>query len=196
MFGNSPPPQNEETPMIPVSPYAVAKLHSYFEVKMYRESYKLFASNGILFNMESPRRGETFVTRKITMGVAGIKLGRQDKLYLGNLNAKRDWGWCPEFMEAVFKIMQLDRPEDIVIGTGETHTVKEFVEEAFSIVGLDWEKYVEIDPRYYRPTEVNVLQADTRKAEKLIGWKPKVTFKELVRLMVEADLKELSNERR
>jgi GDPmannose 4,6-dehydratase len=190
MYGNSPPMQNENTPMLPNSPYAVAKYHAFRGVINYREGYGLFASNSICFNMESPRRGETFVTRKVTMAVAKIALGKQKKLFLGNLDAKRDWGFCPEYVECMWKIMQLPNPDDVVIGTGETHTVQEFVEEAFSHVGLDWKKYVEIDPRYLRPTEVNVLQADTRKAQKLIGWNPKVKFKELVKIMVDADLKE------
>jgi GDPmannose 4,6-dehydratase len=189
MYGNSPPPQNEASPMLANSPYAVAKYHSFCTTRNYRDGYGIFACNGILFNMESPRRGETFVTRKITMAVARIALRKQDKLLLGNMDAKRDWGFCPEYVEAMWKIMQLKRPDDIVIGTGETHTVEEFVNEAFNYVGLDWHNFVEIDKRYLRPTEVNVLMADTTKAQKLIGWKPKVKFKELVRLMVDADLR-------
>lgn len=192
-FGNASPPQNEDTPMIPNSPYACAKLLAYNSTKNYREGYNIFACNSICFNHESPRRGETFVTRKVTMAIARIKTGLQNKLLLGNLEAKRDWSFAPECVEAMYKIMQLPTPEDIVIGTGETHTVQEFVEEAFSYAGLDWKKYVEIDKRYCRPTEVNVLQADTRKAEKLINWKPKVTFKELVRIMVDADIRELGS---
>ncbi len=191
MFGNALPLQNENTPMLANSPYAISKLCAYRMTIHYRDSYNIFASNGILFNHESPRRGETFVTRKITKGVASIKLGLQDKLVLGNLEAKRDWGYAKEYVEAIYKIIQLPVPTDIVIGTSETHTVQEFVEEAFNYVKLDWKKYVEIDKRYYRPTEVNVLQADTRKAEKLINWKPKVKFKELVHLMVDADIGEL-----
>jgi GDPmannose 4,6-dehydratase len=189
MYGNSPPLQNEETPMIPNSPYSVAKLHAYLATKNYRDGYGIFASNGILFNHESERRGETFLTRKVTMAVARIALRKQDKLLLGNMDAKRDWGYAKEYATAIWQIMQLKRPDDIVIGTGETHTVEEFVNEAFNYVGLDWHNFVEIDKRYLRPTEVNVLMADTTKAQKLIGWKPKVKFKELVRLMVDADLK-------
>ncbi len=191
MFGNAAPPQSETTPMSPNSPYAIAKYCAYRNIINYREGYDIFACNSICFNNESPRRPPTFVTRKITQGVARIKLGLQDKLYLGNLEAKRDWGFSPEYSLAMIKIIELDTPTDIVIGTGETHTVQEFVEEAFNYVKLDWRKYVDIDKRYYRPTEVNVLQADTRKAEKLIDWKPKVKFKELIKIMVDADIKEL-----
>jgi GDPmannose 4,6-dehydratase len=190
MYGNSPPPQSETTPMLPNSPYSVAKLHAYLETINYRNAYDMFACNGILFNHESPRRGETFVTKKITKRVAEIALKKQSKLFLGNLSAKRDWGFAGEYVEAMYEIMQLPKPEDIVIGTGETHTVQEFVEEAFKYVGLNWEDYVVIDKKYYRPTEVNVLQADIRKAKKLIGWKPKVKFKELVKIMVDADLED------
>jgi GDPmannose 4,6-dehydratase len=191
MYGDSLPLQNELTPMLPNSPYAVAKLHAYHDTRNYRNGYGIFACNGILFNHESPRRGETFVTRKITQGVARIKLGLQKELILGNLEAKRDWGYAPEYVKAIWKIMQLGKPEDIVIGTGETHTIKEFVREAFDCVKLNWKDYVKIDQKYYRPTEVNVLQADTKIAALLIDWKPKVKFKELVRIMVEADVKEL-----
>jgi GDPmannose 4,6-dehydratase len=154
----------------------------------YRDGYGLFACNGILFNHESPRRGETFVTRKITRAIANILAGKQDKLYLGNLKAKRDWGYAPEYVEAMWLMLQQDEPDDYVIGTGEAHSVQEFVEEAFSYVDLDWRQYVEIDPRYYRPTEVEFLLADASKAREKLGWEPKVTFKELVRIMVDADM--------
>ena len=189
MFGNSPPPQNENTPLCPRSPYAAAKVYSYWMTANYREAYDIFACNGILFNHESPRRGETFVTRKITMALAKIKLGLQDKLYLGNLDAKRDWGYAKDYVEAMWLMLQQDEPEDYVIATGETHSVKDFLEEAFEYAGLDWQDHVEIDPRYFRPTEVDVLIGDSSKAEKKMGWKPKVRFKELVRLMVDADMK-------
>lgn len=190
MFGGSPAPQNEKTPLHPKSPYAAAKVYAYWITVNYRESYGIFACNGILFNHESPRRGETFVTRKITRGLANILAGEQDKLYMGNLDAKRDWGYAPDFVEAMYLMMQQDKPDDFVIGTGETHTIKEFLGEAFGLVGLDWKKYVEIDPRYFRPAEVNVLLADASKAKKVLGWQPKTTFKDLVRIMVEEDLKE------
>ncbi len=193
MFGNAPAPQNEETPFRPRSPYAVAKVYAYWMVNNYREGYNMFACNGILFNHESPRRGETFVTRKITRAVARIKFGLENKLYLGNLEAKRDWGYAPEYVEAMWLMLQQDRPEDFVIATGETHSVKEFLEEAFSYVGLDWQEYVEIDPQYFRPTEVELLQGDASKARKKLGWEPKVTFKELVRIMVDADVRELED---
>jgi GDPmannose 4,6-dehydratase len=157
-------------------------------VANYRVGYGLYACNGILFNHESPRRGETFVTRKITKAIANILAGRQKKLYLGNLKAKRDWGYAPEFIEAQWLMLQQDAPEDYVIGTGETHTVQEFLEEVFAYVNLDWQEYVEIDPRYFRPTEVDVLLADASKARKKLGWEPKVTFKELVKIMVDADM--------
>jgi len=189
MFGGAPPPQNETTPFRPRSPYAAAKVYAYWLVSNYREGYGLHASNGILFNHESPRRGETFVSRKITRAVARIKLGLQDKLYLGNLKAKRDWGYAPEYVEAMWRILQQERPDDYVIATGEPHTVQEFVEEAFGRLDLDWKRYVEIDPRYYRPTEVDSLAGDARKAKNQLGWEPKVRFKELVEIMVDADLK-------
>jgi len=191
MFGDAPPPQNEETPFRPRSPYAAAKVYAYWMVKNYREGYRLFAVNGILFNHESPRRGETFVTRKITRGLARIKFGIENKLYLGNLEARRDWGYAPEFVEAMWLMLQHDQPEDFVIATGESHSVKEFLEEAFAYANLDWRDYVEIDPRYFRPTEVEFLQGDARKAKQKLGWEPKVTFKELVRIMVDADMREL-----
>ena len=189
MFGNSPPPQNENTPFYPRSPYAAAKAYSYWMTVNYREAYNIFACNGILFNHESPRRGETFVTRKITMALARIKLGLQNKLYLGNLDAKRDWGYAKDYVEAMWLMLQQDEPEDYVIATGEAHSVKEFLDEAFKCAGLDWQDHVEIDPKYFRPTEVDVLIGDPSKAENNLGWKPKVKFKELVRLMVDADMK-------
>jgi len=189
MFGSSPPLQNENTPLKPRSPYAIAKVYSYWMTVNYREAYNIFACNGILFNHESPRRGETFVTRKITRALARIKLGLQDKLYLGNLEAKRDWGFAKDYVEAMWLMLQQDEPEDYVIATGEAHSVREFLDEAFVYAGLDWEKHVEIDPRYFRPTEVDVLIGDSSKAQKKLGWKPKVRFKELVKLMVDADMK-------
>jgi GDPmannose 4,6-dehydratase len=189
MYGDAPAPQNEETPFRPRSPYAAAKVYSYWTVNNYREGYHLFACNGILFNHESPRRGETFVSRKITRATARIKLGVQDKLYLGNLEAKRDWGYAPEYVEAMWRILQQDQSDNFVIATGETHSVKEFLDEAFGLVDLDWKKYVKIDKRYFRPTEVDLLVGDARKAKRQLGWEPKVHFKELVRIMVEADLK-------
>ncbi len=187
-------PQRETTPFHPRSPYAVAKVFSYWATVNYREGYNMFACNGILFNHESPRRGETFVTRKITRAIAHIKLGLQDKLYLGNLDAKRDWGYAPEFVEAMWLILQQDQPDDYVIATGETHSVKEFCEEAFAYVGLDWSKYVEIDKRYYRPAEVDLLIGDASKAKRILGWEPKTRFKDLVKLMVDADLKTLEDQ--
>jgi GDPmannose 4,6-dehydratase len=192
MFGDAPAPQNEETPFRPRSPYAVAKVYGYWMVKNYREGYNMFASNGILFNHESPRRGETFVTRKITIGIAHILAGKQDQIYLGNLESKRDWGYAPEYVEAMWLMLQQDKPEDYVIGSGEAHSVKEFLKEAFGYVNLDWRRYVKIDPRYFRPTEVEFLLADASKAKKELGWEPKVTFKELVRIMVDSDM-ELEN---
>lgn len=190
IFGNSPEvPQRETTPFRPRSPYACAKLYSYWSTVNYREAFALFASNGVLFNHESPRRGETFVTRKITRGVAQIKAGLQDKLYLGNLDAKRDWGFAPDYVEAMWMMMQQSEPGDYVIASGETHSVREFAELAFSQVGLDWKKYVDIDPRYLRPSEVDILQGDASKARMKLGWRPKTGFKELVKLMVEADVR-------
>jgi len=188
MFGNAPPPQSENTLFRPRSPYAAAKVYSYWMTVNYREGYGLFTSNGILFNHESPRRGATFVTRKITRAVANILAGKQSDLYLGNLEAKRDWGYAPEYVDAMWLMLQQDAPDDYVIGTGETHSVKEFGEEAFNYVRLDWNEYVKIDPRYYRPTEVELLVADTSKAKEKLGWEPKVTFQELVRIMVDADM--------
>lgn len=191
MFGNSPPPQNEKTVFSPRSPYAAAKVYAFWIVANYREAYKIIACNGILFNHESPRRGETFVTRKITRALAKIKLGLESKLYLGNLNAKRDWGFAGDYVEAMWLMLQQDEPDDYVIATGESHSVKEFLEEAFTYKDLDWRDYVEIDPRYFRPTEVECLQGDASKAREKLGWKPKVPFKELVKLMVDADFQTL-----
>jgi GDPmannose 4,6-dehydratase len=195
LFGDSPPPQNEDTPLRPRSPYAAAKLYGYWMVRNYREAYGLFAANGILFNHESPRRGETFVTRKITRAVARIKFGLQKKLYLGNLEAKRDWGYAPDYVEAMWLMLQHDAPEDFVIATGEAHSVREFLEEAFAHVDLDWREYVEIDPWYFRPTEVDFLLGDPGKAHRVLGWQPRVSFQELVRLMVDADLQALRDMR-
>jgi len=188
MFGDSPPPQSEQTPFRPRSPYSVAKVYAYWMARNYREGYGLFASNGILFNHESPRRGETFVTRKITRAIAHIIAKKERYLYLGNLDAKRDWGYAPEYVQAMWLMLQQDKPDDFVIGTGETHSVKEFLVEAFRYAGLDWQEYVKIDPRYFRPLEVETLIADASKARKELGWSPKVTFTELVRIMVDADM--------
>ncbi len=188
MFGSAPPPQNEKGPFCPRSPYAVAKLYACWMTVNYREGYNLFACNGILFNHESPRRGETFVTRKITKAVANILAHKQEKLYLGNLGAKRDWGFAPEYVELMWLMLQQDEPDDYVVGTGESHSVKEFVSEAFDYVDLDWKEYVEIDPRYFRPTEVDCLLADASKARKKLGWSQKITFRELVRIMVDCDI--------
>jgi GDPmannose 4,6-dehydratase len=191
MFGDAPHPQNEETPFGPRSPYAAAKVYAFWMVRNYREGYNMFACNGILFNHESPRRGETFVTRKITRAVARIKYGLENKVYLGNLEAKRDWGYAPEYVEVMWLMLQQERPEDFVIATGETHSVKEFLEEAFAYADLDWQEHVKIDPQYFRPTEVELLQGDASKAKEKLGWEPRVTFKELVRIMVDADMREL-----
>jgi GDPmannose 4,6-dehydratase len=188
-------PQTETTPFYPRSPYACAKAYAYYITVNYRESYDLFACNGILFNHESERRGETFVTRKITRAAARIKLGLQDKLYLGNLDAKRDWGHAKDYVEAMWLMLQQDQAEDYVIATGEQHSVQEFVEETFGLLELDWQQYVKIDPRYFRPTEVETLLGDASKARRKLGWEPKISFKELVRLMVESDLKIAQRER-
>jgi GDPmannose 4,6-dehydratase len=182
-------PQKETTPFYPRSPYGCAKVYSYWITVNYRESYGIHASNGILFNHESPRRGETFVTRKITRAVAQIKAGLQEKLYLGNLDAKRDWGHAREYVEAMWLMLQQDTPDDYVIATNETHSIREFLDHAFGHVGLDWKKYVEIDPRYYRPAEVELLIGDYSKAKKKLGWEPKIKFKDLVIDMVDADVK-------
>jgi GDPmannose 4,6-dehydratase len=188
MFGSAPPPQNENTPFHPRSPYACAKLFAHTITINYQESYGMFACSGILFNHESPRRGETFVTRKIARAVAQIKAGQQSKLYMGNLDACRDWGYAPDYVEAMWRMMQQERPATYVVGTGESHSVKEFLELAFSYASLEWRDYVEIDPRYYRPAEVDILRADVRKARKELGWKPKVDLRELVRIMVDAEM--------
>jgi GDPmannose 4,6-dehydratase len=188
-------PQRETTPFYPRSPYGCAKVFSYWITVNYRESYGLHASNGILFNHESPRRGETFVTRKITRAVAHIQAGLQDKLYLGNLDAKRDWGYAKEYVEAMWLMLQQDQPDDYVVATGETHSIREFLELAFGHLNLDWKKYVEIDPRYYRPAEVDLLIGDASKAKRQLGWEPKTKFPDLVKLMVEADVKLLEDHR-
>ena len=188
MFGDAPAPQNEDSPLRPRSPYAASKVYAYWMVKNYREGYKLFACNGILFNHESPRRGETFVTRKITRGIANIMAKKEQKIYLGNLEAKRDWGYAPEYVVAMWLMLQQDKPDDYVIGTGEIHSVKEFLEEAFNYLNLDWREYIEIDARYFRPTEAVNLKADSTKAKNLLNWAPRISFKELVRIMVDYDL--------
>ena len=184
-------PQNENTPFYPRSPYAAAKAYAYYMVVNYREAYGMFACNGILFNHESPRRGETFVTRKITKALARIKYGIQNKLYLGNLDAKRDWGYAKDYVEAMWLMLQQEEPDDYVIATGESHSVKEFLDEAFGYLGMDWRDFVEVDPNYMRPTEVDFLLGDSSKARKKLGWKPKVSFLELVKMMVDHDLKEV-----
>jgi GDPmannose 4,6-dehydratase len=188
MFGAAPPPQMESTIFQPRSPYAAAKVYAYYIVQNYRDAYNIFATNGILFNHESPRRGETFVTRKVTRAATQIKLGLKDKLYLGNLEAKRDWGFAGDFVEAMWLMLQQDKPDDYVIATGETHSVREFVEKVFSKLNLDYNKHVEVDPRYFRPTEVDVLLGDSTKARKMLGWKPKVSFEKLIDMMIAADL--------
>jgi len=189
MFGSAPPPQNEATPFHPRSPYACAKVFGHNITVNYRESYGLHASSGILFNHESARRGETFVTRKITRAAAHIKHGLQHKLYLGNLDARRDWGYAPDYVRAMWLMQQQEQPDDYVVGTGEAHTVREFVELAFAQAGLDWKEHVETDPRYLRPAEVDYLCADASKARRVLGWEPAVAFGELVRIMVDADMK-------
>ena len=188
MFGAAPPPQSEKTLFQPRSPYAAAKVYAYYVVQNYRDAYNLFAVNGILFNHESPRRGETFVTRKITRAAARIVHGLQDKLYLGNLEAKRDWGFAGDFVEAMWLMLQQDKPDDFVIATGETHSVREFAEKVFSKLELDYHQYVSVDPRYFRPTEVDVLLGDATKANKALGWKPKVTFDTLIDMMIATDM--------
>lgn len=189
MFGSSPPPQNESTPFNPRSAYAISKLFAHHMVVNYREAYGMFACSGILFNHESPRRGDTFVTRKVTEAIAKIVAKKQKKVYVGNLEAKRDWGYAPEYVEVMWKMMQQDKPDDYVIATGEAHSVREFVEEAFRLVGLDWEQYAEVDPWYFRPTEVEHLIGDATKAKEKFGWHPKVTFKDLIQIMMIEDLK-------
>jgi GDPmannose 4,6-dehydratase len=191
MFGSMPPPQNEATPFHPRSPYACAKVFGHQITVNYRESYDMFACCGILFNHESPRRGETFVTRKIARAAAHIKYGLQKKLYMGNVEARRDWGYAPEYAEAMWLMLQQDEPDDYVIGTGKVHTVREFLELAFSEAGLDWREHVEIDPRYFRPAEVDALQADATKARRRLGWEPRVSFAELVQIMVRAEIEDL-----
>ncbi|CAE6766994.1 GDP-mannose 4,6-dehydratase [Nitrospira defluvii] len=181
-------PQRESTPFYPRSPYGAAKVYAHWITVNYREAYNLFACSGILFNHESPRRGETFVTRKITRAAARIKLGVQHELFLGNLDAKRDWGFAGDYVTAMWMMLQAEQPDDYVIATGETHTVREFLEQTFSYLDLDWKRYVKIDPRYYRPTEVDLLIGDASKAKRVLGWEPKVSFGELIRMMVEADL--------
>jgi GDPmannose 4,6-dehydratase len=195
MFGSSPPPQNESTPFRPRSPYACAKLYSHWQTVNYREAYGLFACCGVLFNHESPRRGETFVTRKITRAATRIKEGLQDKVYLGNLEARRDWGYAGDYVEAMWLMLQQDQAEDYVIATGEAHTVREFAEEVFGLLGLDWRQYVAVDPRYFRPTEVEALLGDAAKAGQRLGWQPQVRFKDLARLMTEHDWQLAKEER-
>jgi GDPmannose 4,6-dehydratase len=192
MFGAASPPQSENTIFQPRSPYAAAKVYAYYIVQNYRDAYGIFATNGILFNHESPRRGETFVTRKITRAATQIKLGLKNKLFLGNLEAKRDWGFAGDFVEAMWLMLQQDKPDDFVIATGETHSVREFTEKVFSRLDLDYNKYVSVDPRYFRPTEVDVLLGDASKAKKALGWKPKITFDALIDMMIATDM-ELAN---
>lgn len=194
MFGATPPPQNEATPFHPRSPYGAAKVYAYWATVNYREAYDMFAVNGILFNHESPRRGETFVTRKITRAVARIKSGLQDSLYLGNLDAVRDWGYAPEYVEAMWRMLQHDTPTDYVVATGVPATVREFVETAFAHAGLDWQQYVRHDAKYERPSEVDALIGDASKARELLGWKPTVLVEELARIMVDADLRQVEDQ--
>jgi len=189
MFGASPPPQSEDTTFWPRSPYACAKLYAYWMARNYRDGYSMFACNGILFNHESPRRGETFVTRKITRSISRILAGKEKYLYLGNLEAKRDWGYAPEYVEGMWRMLQSEKPEDFVLGTGQTHSVREFMEKAFSYAGLDWNEHVRIDAKYFRPTEVEVLIADPAHAAEKLGWGPKIKFEELVRIMMDADMR-------
>jgi GDPmannose 4,6-dehydratase len=194
MFGAANPPQNENSTFVPRSPYAAAKLYAYWVTRNYREGYNIFAVNGILFNHESPRRGETFVTRKITRALASIRAEKQKVLYLGNLDSRRDWGYAPEYVEAMQMMVKSEVPEDYVIGTGEAHTIREFLEEAFGYLNMDWQEYVKIDPHYFRPTEVDYLLADASKAREKLGWEPKIKFKDLVRIMVDADLSRMGLE--
>lgn len=194
MFGATPPPQNEETVFYPRSPYGAAKLYSYWVTRNYREGYGMFAVNGILFNHESPRRGETFVTRKITRAVARIKAGQQDALYMGNLDAVRDWGYAPEYVEGMWRMLQADEPDDYVVATGTDYTVKDFLQFSFEHAGLDWEKYVKFDERYLRPTEVDALVGDASRAKEKLGWVPKVMTPQLARIMVDADIEALEAE--
>ncbi|MBW8014716.1 MAG: GDP-mannose 4,6-dehydratase [Planctomycetes bacterium] len=188
-------PQTESTPFYPRSPYGCAKVYSYWQTINHREAYDMFTCNGILFNHESPRRGETFVTRKITRAATRIKLGLQEKLYLGNIEAKRDWGFAGDYVEAMWLMLQQDQPDDYVVATGETYAVQEFLDEVFGHLDLDWNDYVEIDPRYYRPTEVDLLLGDASKAKKVLDWQPKVTFKQLAQMMTDADMKLAENEK-
>jgi GDPmannose 4,6-dehydratase len=194
MYGSAPPPQSEETPFHPRSPYGVAKVAGFWTAVNYREAYGMFTANGILFNHESPRRGETFVTRKITRAVARIKAGLQDKLYLGNLDARRDWGYAPEYVEAMWRMLQAPEPADYVVATGQQHTVREFCELAFARAGLDWSTHVEIDPRYFRPAEVNSLLGDATKARQELDWRSTVNFEKLVEIMVDADIEALEDQ--
>ncbi len=196
LYGSAPPPQSERTPFHPRSPYGAAKAYAYYITQNYREAYGMFACNGILFNHESPRRGETFVSRKITRAATRIKLGLQDKLYLGNLEARRDWGYAGDYVEAMWLMLQQKHPDDFVIATGETHTVREFLDAAFGQLDLNWQHHVEIDPRYFRPAEVDVLCGDMSKAKAALGWEPKVRFPELVQRMVDADLELARSEAR
>jgi GDPmannose 4,6-dehydratase len=195
MFGAAPPPQHELTSFQPQSPYAAAKVYAYYIVRNYRDAYNLFACNGILFNHESPRRGETFVTRKVTRAAARIKLGLQDKLFLGNLDAKRDWGFAGDYVEAMWLMLQQEKPDDFVIATGETHSVREFVEKVFQRLSLDYQKHVVIDSKYFRPTEVDVLLGDSTKAKKRLGWNPKVDFDQLIDMMIAADMEQAGKEK-
>jgi GDPmannose 4,6-dehydratase len=195
MFGAAKPPQNESTPFYPRSPYAVSKVAAHWYSVNYREAYGLFITNGILFNHESPRRGETFVTRKITRAVGRIRAGLQEKLYLGNLDARRDWGFAGDYVEAMWLMLQHSEPSDFVVATGEAHSVREFLEEAFSYAGLRWERHVEIDPAYFRPTEVDYLLGDAQKAYRALQWKPRATFRQLIHMMVDADVRLAQDER-
>jgi GDPmannose 4,6-dehydratase len=195
MFGASPPPQDEDTPFYPRSPYGVAKVYAYWATRNYREAYDAFAVNGILFNHESPRRGATFVTRKVTRAVARIQAGLQEKLYMGNLDAVRDWGFAPEYVEGMWRMLQHSEPQDYVLATNSAYSVKDFVRMSFEHAGLEWEKYVEYDKRYDRPTEVDALIGDYSKAKEILGWEPKVRTPELVKIMVDADIKQLDDER-
>ncbi|NIS83334.1 MAG: GDP-mannose 4,6-dehydratase [Anaerolineales bacterium] len=194
IYGNAPPPQSESTPFEPRSPYAIAKVYAYWITVNYREAYEMFAVNGVMFNHESPRRGETFLTRKVTRAIAHILADLQDKLYLGNLDSRRDYGYAPEYIEVMWRMLQLEKSDDFVVGTGVAPTMREFVQNAFDYAGLDWEKYVEIDSRYYRPTEVDFLQADSTKARKVLQWEPKITFKQLARIMIDADMQAIGME--
>ena len=195
MFGSAPPPQSEATPFEPCSPYAVGKVAAYWHCRNYRDAYGMFICNGILFNHESPRRGETFVTRKITRALGRIKHGLQSTLYLGNLDAKRDWGHARDYVESMWMMLQAEEPDDYVIATGESHSVKEFLETAFSYAGIDWEKHVSIDPQYFRPNEVEFLQGDPDKAREKLGWEPRTSFDELVKIMVDADMELAAREK-